>query len=122
MILRNVILVAIGGGIGSVMRYLFSIFIKPWYFPFATFTVNILGCFAIGLIMGWITKNHYPGEWRLFLVTGICGGFTTFSSFSWESLSLLENERYGALGLYFSGSIILGFAATFLGYWLIKQI
>jgi len=72
--------------------------------------------------MGWASKNQDFGEWRLFLATGICGGFTTFSSFSWESISLLEHERYAAFGLYLTGSILLGFAATFIGYWLTKQI
>jgi CrcB protein len=122
MILKNFILVAIGGSLGSVLRYFFSIVIKHNYFPLATFAVNVIGCFLIGLIMGWASKNQDFGEWRLFLATGICGGFTTFSSFSWESISLLEHERYAAFGLYLTGSILLGFAATFIGYWLTKQI
>ncbi len=117
---KNFILVAAGGTIGSVLRYWFSIIIKHNYLPFATFTVNVIGCFIIGLVMGWVSKNNSLGEWRLFLATGICGGFTTFSSFSWENINLLEHERYVAFGLYLSASILLGLSATVVGYWLTK--
>lgn len=121
MMIRNFILVGIGGTIGSMLRYLFSVIIRHDRFPFATFTVNIIGCLIIGIVMGLAAKHAGFGEWRLFLATGICGGFTTFSSFSWECINMLEQQRYGSFGLYLCGSLLLGFAATFIGYFIIKQ-
>ncbi|MDE3144732.1 MAG: fluoride efflux transporter CrcB [Bacteroidota bacterium] len=121
MTLKNFILVAVGGSIGSVLRYLFAVTIKHEYFPFSTFIVNILGSFIIGLIMGIASKHAGFGEWRLFLATGICGGFTTFSSFSWESINLLEQQRYLSFTYYLTGTLFLGLTATLIGYLIIKQ-
>jgi len=122
MTLKNYILVAVGGAVGSVLRYMFSMLIKHDAFPFATFSVNIIGSFLIGIIMGMVTIHHGFGEWRLFVATGICGGFTTFSSFSWECINMLHQERYLAFTYYLSGSLLLGMAATLIGYLIIKQI
>jgi fluoride exporter len=120
MIFKHIILVGIGGMIGSVARYIFSVLIKHNTFPFATYTVNIIGCFVIGMVMGLAHKQEDFGDWRLFLATGICGGFTTFSAFSWECVSMLQQQRYVAVLAYVSGSLLLGFSATLLGYWLLK--
>lgn len=120
MILKNFILVALGGMTGSVLRYFFSVIIKHNTFPFATFTVNIIGSFIIGIVMCMAVKQEGFGDWRLFLATGICGGFTTFSAFSWECISMLQQQRYISFALYSVGSLLLGFSATFLGYWIIK--
>ncbi len=122
MMFKNFILVSIGGTIGTVLRYLFSLTIKHDSFPYATFFVNIIGSLFIGLIMGVAAKHTGFGEWRLFLATGICGGFTTFSSFSWECITMLEQQRYGSFGLYLCGSLLLCFTATFIGYFIIKTI
>lgn len=121
MTLKNFILVAVGGSVGSALRYLFAVTVKHESFPFSTFIVNILGAFIIGLIMGIASKHAGFGEWRLFLATGICGGFTTFSSFSWECINLLEQQRYLSFTYYLTGTLFLGLTATLIGYLIIKQ-
>lgn len=97
------LLVALGGAIGSVLRYGSSVAVNRWAgspFPWGTLFVNIAGSFAIGLVMVWVLKGGEAREnARLLLVTGVMGGFTTFSSFSWETWRLLEDGRLGAAGL-----------------------
>ena len=110
-------LVALGGGIGSALRYLISLWIVkrfPCTFPLSAFIVNITGCFIVGFLMG-LSINHsiHDNELRLLLVVGFCGGFTTFSAFSSESLQLFEAGNYWTLALYIAGSILLGI----LGVW-----
>jgi len=90
-------------------------------FPMGTFLVNISGCFLIGLLYGIATRYTWLNlEWRLFLITGICGGYTTFSSFSWESISLVRQGDYVYFFAYALGSLILGLLATVGGMSLIK--
>ncbi|MBX9893296.1 MAG: fluoride efflux transporter CrcB [Chitinophagaceae bacterium] len=120
-LLKNILLVAAGGMTGSVLRYLVSTLVKHESFPSATLIVNLTGSLLIGLIMGYLAQKHHLGDWRLFLATGICGGFTTFSAFSWESIQLLEQQRFGTFISYSVLTLIGGFTATFLGYWLMKQ-
>lgn len=120
MLLKNIILVGLGGMIGSVLRYLTSHFIRHESFPYATFVVNIAGSLLIGAIMGIAAKQEGFGNWRLFLATGICGGFTTFSAFAWENIQLLNQERYGSFVAYTGGTLVLGFGAVALGYWITK--
>lgn len=120
-LLKNILLVAAGGMTGSVLRYLVSTLVKHESFPSATLIVNLTGSLLIGLIMGYLAQRHHLGDWRLFLATGICGGFTTFSAFSWESIQLLEQQRFGTFISYSVLTLIGGFTATFLGYWLMKQ-
>ena len=120
MLIKNIILVGFGGMIGSVMRYLVSYFIKHDSFPFATLLVNIIGSLLIGSIMGIAARQEGFANWRLFLATGICGGFTTFSAFAWENLQLLQQQRYGTFVLYTSISLILGLVAVTAGYWITK--
>lgn len=120
-LIKNILLVAAGGMTGSVLRYLVSTFVKHESFPSATLIVNLLGSLLIGLIMGYLAQKHHLGDWRLFLATGICGGFTTFSAFSWESLQLLEQQRFGTFIMYSALTLFGGFTATFIGYWIMKQ-
>ncbi len=120
MLIRNIILVGSGGMIGSVMRYMASIMIRQEHFPYATWVVNLLGSLLIGMIMGLSTKQDGFADWRLFLATGVCGGFTTFSAFAWENLQLLQQQRYSAFVLYMMGTVVLGLLAVTLGYWLTK--
>jgi CrcB protein len=120
-LLKNILLVGLGGMIGSVLRYLSSHFIRHESFPYATFTVNIIGSFLIGAIMGIAARQEGFANWRLFLATGVCGGFTTFSAFAWENLQLLNQERYGTFVLYTGTTLIAGLAATALGYWITKS-
>ena len=120
MLLKNIILVGLGGMIGSVLRYLAAQFIRQDSFPYATFAVNIAGSLLIGVIMGVASKQEGFANWRLFLATGVCGGFTTFSAFAWENMQLLEQARHGAFILYTTGTLALGLAAVTLGYWITK--
>ena len=116
---KILILVGCGGFIGSVARYWCQqVAIKhlPLSYPFGTFFVNILGSFLIGVIYGLSEKGGWlTPEWRIFLATGFCGGFTTFSTFSFESLTLMREGNYLNMGLYIALSVILGLAAVFLG-------
>jgi CrcB protein len=119
--LRNILLVAIGGAGGSVLRYLVGLMIRVNNFPAATFIINIIGCLLIGIVIGFTSKNaNDQQQWRLLLATGFCGGFTTFSAFSYESLQLIQEQRWLACFLYISASVIIGITATFAGFWISK--
>ena len=110
----NILAVGLGGALGAVCRYLLGQVIPKLGsgFPLATFAVNIIGCFAIGLVVG-IAGRHGDIDPRLilFLQTGICGGFTTFSTFSLETLTLIEEGRLAIGILYIVLSVLLGFIA-----------
>ena len=116
--IKNILLVFIGGGLGSVCRYLISeiIFLKKFDFPYPTFISNVLGCFLIGLALGWSIKNSelYSSFIILFTV-GFCGGFTTFSSFSDESLTLINNNQFFYFFSYLILSITIGILFVFIG-------
>jgi len=126
MILKNMLIVGVGGGMGSIARYLCQKYFyesHPHPFPFGTFAVNIFGCFLIGIFYALSEKgNLLTPEWRIFLTTGICGGFTTFSSFAYENVTLLKAGDYLYFGLYAAGSVALGIIATFCGIALLKLI
>lgn len=117
--IRNVLLVGLGGGLGSMARYLCQKwFIQhvPGHFPWGTFLVNFTGCLLIGLFWGMSLKSFAGTEtWKLFLMTGVCGGFTTFSSFSLEGIGLLREQRTGLFFFYVAGSVLVGLLATYLG-------
>lgn len=116
--LKAFTLVGLGGAIGSIGRYIAGQYIQSRFlssgFPYGTFIVNITGCFLIGLIYGFAGKTDILSEWRLFLVTGICGGYTTFSAFSYESIALLRSGDVLHFCTYVAGSVILGLIATFI--------
>lgn len=123
--MKLVLLIGAGGFIGSSLRYLISLFVQNKVlttFPFGTFAVNILGCFLIGAVYALSDRGNLGAEWRLFLATGILGGFTTFSSFSNETVSMLRDAQYGSALLYVGASVILGLLATFFGIFLIKLL
>ncbi len=120
MILKHFLLVGLGGMAGSVLRYAFSLFIKHNSFPYATLVVNIVGSLVIGVVMGIASKQSHFGDWRLFLATGICGGFTTFSALSWECLQMLQQNRYYTAAFYIVISVLLGLMAVVAGYSLTK--
>lgn len=109
----------LGGGIGSVCRYLLGLWINRQLttaFPTGTFVVNVTGCFVIGLLYGIAIRYTWLNtEWRLFLITGICGGYTTFSTFSYEAVGLVRQGNYAYFLLYVTGSIVLGLLATMGG-------
>jgi fluoride exporter len=119
---KNFLLVGLGGALGSMLRYAAYLFITIKYFPAATFVVNILGSFIIGLVLALSIKDEsFLNNWKLFLATGICGGFTTFSAFSAENVVLLQNEKYFIALLYIVLSIVLGIGAAWLGYSIISN-
>lgn len=118
--MKNILLVGMGGMIGSILRYITALFIKQQPFPFATFSVNIVGSLFIGMIMGWVLKQPTLANWQLFLATGICGGFTTLSTFAWENLQYLHQQRYTLFLVYALGTLILSLIAVAIGYWLTK--
>ena len=122
--LRTLLLIALGGGVGSILRYLTAIVINKYYttvFPLATLVVNIIGCLLIGIIMGLLEKNQVTDSAMKWLfVTGFCGGFTTFSTFGYENISLLQNQQSGWAFLYIAASIIIGMFAVWLGLLIVK--
>ncbi|MDB5191648.1 MAG: crcB-like protein [Segetibacter sp.] len=123
MFIKNLFIVGLGGMLGSMLRYVFYTIIKGNTFPFATLTVNILGSLIIGLVAGVALKNAtFNNDWRLFLATGICGGFTTFSAFSLECMEMMQQNRYAATAIYIATSIIAGLAAAVAGVWLSRQL
>lgn len=122
--MKQVILVFIGGGVGSVLRYLVGTFLKvpSSGFPWGTFSVNVLGSLAIGFLMGLTLKNSILTENQtLLLVTGLCGGFTTFSAFAYENQVFLKDGDFTSFLVYTLGSIGIGLAAVFLGFFLSKS-
>lgn len=117
---KQLLLVGTGGFIGSVARFLISKLNTrvDWLaLPLGTLTVNVLGSLLIGFLIGISEKSPVlTMEWRMFLMVGLCGGFTTFSSFTGENLMLLRNGQILPLLLYTALSILLGFTAVYLGY------
>ena len=115
--MRNLVYIFLGGGCGSVLRFVVSNYTqKLWNinsFPMGTFVVNIIGCFLIGVFSSYFIK--IDSYLKFLLITGFCGGFTTFSTFSAENISLWENGNYAMLICYILLSVIVGFGAVYLG-------
>jgi len=124
--LKNSLIIGSGGFIGSVARYLVSqlnLTVSFHSIPVGTLLVNITGCLVIGFLTGIAEKSLIlTPEWRLFLMVGLCGGFTTFSAFANENLMLIHNGQMMAVMLYTGLSIFLGFVAVYLGYILTKLL
>jgi len=123
--IKILLLVGLGGFIGGIARHLTTVAMTrlfPSAFPYGTFTANMIGCFIIGVLYGlserfsWLTP-----PWRLFLMTGLCGGYTTFSSFAYENIALLQGTEYGTFALYTLGSLSIGLLSVWGGMTLIKM-
>ena len=118
MKLSTIFFVGLGSFIGGISRYLLSHFIQTRVttpFPYGTLGVNIIGCFLIGVVFGMADRGVVTPEWRLFLATGILGGFTTFSAFSNETITLLRTGHLGLALLYVTASVGIGLTATYTG-------
>lgn len=122
--MKAILLIGFGGGIGSIFRYLVQLGVSKLVtvsFPFGTLFVNISGCFMIGLLYGFADKYAaLTLEWRMFLITGLCGGYTTFSSFSYESISLFRQGIYTYFICYILLSVLVGLLATVAGAAIVK--
>ena len=119
--IRNIIAVGAGSFIGGIARYLVSLAMKGISkgFPWATLFVNLLGCLIIGLLWGFLSRNASEStSWGLFLTVGLCGGFTTFSTFSKEALTMLQTGQIWGFASYIAISILAGIALVALGYYI----
>jgi len=121
--LKQLILVFVGGGFGSVLRFI----IGKWLnnaesgIPYGTFAANIIGSLLIGIILGLAAKNETLSQSQtLLLATGFCGGFTTFSTFAYENHVFLKSGDFTSFALYTIGSFVIGFLAVFFGMYLVK--
>ncbi len=118
----NWLLVACGGAMGASLRYAATLLLKPHsLFPWPTWWVNLLGCFAAGVFLALCVK--YPSlqqETRLFLMVGILGGFTTFSSFGLETFQLLRQGQHGLALLYVGSTLMLGVLVLAIGFYLVQ--
>lgn len=115
----EIILVAVGGAVGATVRYLVSIWAAARFgagFPYGTLIVNIVGCFIIGAFMTLVTERlSISPYWRLFITVGFVGGMTTFSSFSYETIRLLQEANMMGAFYNIGLNILVGFSATWLG-------
>ncbi len=121
--IKDIVFVGIGSGIGGICRYLISLFMGQSHsaFPWGTFVVNIVGCLLIGILWGLTSRfQNLSPTFSLLLMVGFCGGFTTFSTFSKEGLALLQANNYTLFALYTIGSVLLGIMAVALGYFATK--
>ena len=121
--MKQLLLVFIGGGVGSVLRYIIGKYLNSSEngIPYGTFAANIIGSLLIGIILGLAAKNNTLTENQtLLLATGFCGGFTTFSTFAYENHVFLKTGDLTSFALYTIASFVIGFLAVFLGMYLVK--
>ena len=122
--MKNLLLVFVGGGFGSVLRYLIGKYLNNTEngIPYGTFLANVLGSLLIGLILGYALKNNsLSSNQTLILATGFCGGFTTFSTFAYENHVFLKSGDFTSFAIYTIASFVLGFLAVFFGMYLAKS-
>jgi fluoride exporter len=119
------LLVFVGGGLGATLRYLINVTCARTLgtgFPWGTFIINITGSTVMGLIAGYLAlKGEASQPWRLFLMTGILGGYTTFSAYSLDAALLYERGELASAALYVVGSVVLSIAGLFAGLALFRQ-
>ena len=121
----NVLLVALGGGLGAAARFGVSLAVpsRADAFPYATFLINVGGSLLIGLLAGWLSMRGDAGEaWRLFLGVGVLGGFTTFSTYSLETMRMIERSDWIGASTYAIGSVLAGLAAVAIGMMIAKRV
>lgn len=121
---QNLILIGTGGFFGSVLRYGTNEFVIKTLEttkPIGTFAVNVIGSFVIGIVLGLFENGTLiSSNWKLFLAVGFCGGFTTFSAFALENLSMMQADQFFTSILYIATSIFIGLAAVYFGFWIVK--
>ena len=122
---KSILFIALGGAVGSVMRYFTSLAVKHYFsgsFPLATFISNVVGCFLIGAFVGLALRYNWTvsSNISLLLITGFCGGYPTFSAFAIENVRLLENGNFAATLAYIFISVIAGIASVWMGILLTK--
>ena len=123
--MKSFLLVFLGGGLGSGLRYLVAIAMNQYskVLPFGTFAVNMIGCLLIGLVLGYAQKeNTLTSNQTLLLATGFCGGFTTFSAFASENLELIRNGELFNFSIYAIGSVFVGMLLILIGYLLVNKL
>ena len=124
--LKSLLIVGAGSFIGGTMRYLLSTFMKNVCgqgFPWGTLSVNLLGCFIFGILFAIFSKSSSTDNTLyLLLTTGVCGGFTTFSTFANESVQMLQHDNISGFFCYVATSVIAGFVLVALGYWIVKVL
>lgn len=120
---KTIILVGLGGGVGSVLRYLVSTITTrhfPGLFPWGTLLVNIAGCLITGLLIGLFNRQHiYNEDFKYLLIIGFCGGFTTFSTFAAENMSLFHSGNHLTAFMYTVSSVTICLGATWIGMYLV---
>ena len=117
------VLIGAGGGAGAIARYLLQQYVQqrwPVAWPVGTGCVNAAGCLLAGLLLGLLERHALGPAWRLLLLTGVCGGFTTFSAFALENVALLRAGQVGLAALYAGGSVAVGVGLAGAGYWLAR--
>ncbi len=121
---KSILLVGIGGAAGSVLRYLTQVLVSRYFagaFPLATFTANMLGCLIIGILLGVLERNEVAdSSMKLLLVTGFCGGYTTFSAFAADNLQLMQSGNSLTALLNMGASLLISLIAVWLGLTLVK--
>jgi CrcB protein len=123
---RTLLLIGLGGGIGSILRYLSALFIQKNYahaFPLATLLINILGSLLIGILFGCMERYQWTNsDLKFFFIIGFCGGYTTFATFSFENMNLLQSGETALAFAYIGLSVVLGLTATWVGWSLVRLI
>jgi fluoride exporter len=114
--IKNILLVGLGGAAGSMLRFAVQRYANVPGIPYGTLIVNLTGCFLIGILWGLLSKNFITQATGILLMTGFCGGFTTFSAFTYEGVQMMQDNRWLLLAGYIGASIIGGLFATFAGY------
>jgi CrcB protein len=125
--IKQMLMVGLGGGLGSIARYKLGGFVLhrtgAWDFPWSTFTVNVLGCFVIGVLAALVERHDFfSNTTRIFLFTGLLGGFTTYSAFAYEGTFLIRKGLFNLAALYAFTTLLAGFAAVWIGFYLVNSL